>query len=61
MEKERRSGQPNHRRPLESLSGSSPEKTVMLAREQVATLSVITSRDSSVSTLPSKNSETTNV
>ncbi len=37
MEKESRSGQPYHIRPLESLSGSRPENTVTEAREQVAT------------------------
>ena len=33
MEKERRSGQPYHIRPLESLSGSRPEKTVTEASD----------------------------
>ena len=43
MEKESRSGQPYHIRPLESLSGSRPEKTVTEANDTVATFRVSTS------------------
>ena len=58
MEKDSRSGQPNHISPQESLSGSKPENTVTEAREQVATFRVSTSRGATVSPLPPNSRET---
>ena len=58
MEKESRSGQPNHIRPLESLSGSRPENTVTEAREQVATFRLSTSSGAMVEALPPKSRDT---
>ena len=60
MEKDRRSGQPYHIRPLESRSGSRPEKTVIDAKDTAATFSVSTRRGTTVCALPPKNRETIN-
>ena len=58
MEKDRRSGQPNHSRPLASRSGSRPENTVMEASDTAATFSVITRRATTVSPFPPNRSDT---
>ena len=58
MEKLSRSGQPYHIRPLDSLSGSSPENTVTEAREMVATFRVRISRGATAEASPPNSSVT---
>ena len=59
MEKDSRSGQPYHIRPLDSRSGSRPENTVTEAREQVATFKVNTNSGVTVEASPPNSSDTT--
>ena len=60
MEKLSRSGQPYHKRPLDSRSGSRPENTVTEAREMVATFRVSTSSGAMAEASPPKNRVTRN-
>ena len=59
MEKDSCSGQPNHIRPLASLSGSIPEKTVTDASDTVATLRVSTSSGAMAEASPPNSQVTT--